>query len=95
MRHILPNCMAPLTVIATVEVAHAITLEATLSFLGAGLPVTEPSLGRLVHNGFQFMMNGFWWISVFPALALLILVFSINLVSDRLRDLLNPRRKRG
>jgi peptide/nickel transport system permease protein len=95
LRHVLPNCMAPLTVVATVEIAHAITLEATLSFLGVGLPVTEPSLGRLVYNGFQFMLNGFWWISVFPALALLILVFSINLVSDRLRDLLNPRRRRG
>ncbi|WP_308916341.1 ABC transporter permease [Jannaschia sp. LMIT008] len=95
MRHVLPNCLPPLTVVATVEVAHAITLEATLSFLGVGLPVTEPSLGRLVYNGFQFMLNGFWWISVFPALALLVLVFSINLVSDRLRDLLNPRRRRG
>lgn len=94
-RHVLPNCLAPLTVVATVEVAHAITLEATLSFLGVGLPVTEPSLGRLVYNGFQFMMNGYWWISAFPALALLILVFSINLVSDRLRDMLNPRRRRG
>ena len=94
-RHVLPNCLAPLTVVATVEIAHAITLEATLSFLGVGLPVTEPSLGRLVYNGFQFMLNGFWWISVFPALALLILVFSINLVSDRLRDLMNPRRRRG
>lgn len=95
LRHVLPNCLAPLTVVATVEIAHAITLEATLSFLGVGLPVTEPSLGRLVYNGFQFMMNGFWWISIFPALALLILVFSINLVSDRLRDLANPRRRKG
>ena len=93
LRHVLPNCLAPLSVVATVEVAHAITLEATLSFLGVGLPVTEPSLGRLVYNGFQFMMNGYWWISTFPSLALLVLVFSINLVSDRLRDLLNPRRR--
>ena len=90
-RHILPNCLAPLIVIASVQIAQAIILEATLSFLGLGLPVTQPSLGLLVANGFAFVMSGMLWISFFPGLALLIVVMSINLVGDRLRDLLNPR----
>jgi len=90
-RHILPNCLAPLIVIASVQVAQAIILEATLSFLGLGLPVTQPSLGLLVANGFAFVMSGKLWISFFPGLALLIVVMSINLVGDRLRDVLNPR----
>ena len=90
-RHILPNCLAPLIVIASVQIAQAIILEATLSFLGLGLPVTQPSLGLLVANGFAFVMSGKLWISFFPGLALLIVVMSINLVGDRLRDLLNPR----
>ena len=93
--HVFPNCLAPLSVVATVEFAHAITLEATLSFLGVGLPDTEPSLGRLVANGFAFLLNGIWWISAIPGVALLLLVFSVNLVSDRLRDLFNPRHSRG
>lgn len=90
-RHILPNCLAPVIVIATVQTAHAISLEATLSFLGVGLPQTEPSLGVLIANGFQYMISGSYWISVFPGLALLMTIVSINLVGDRLRDVLNPR----
>ncbi|MGL5363688.1 MAG: ABC transporter permease [Bosea sp. (in: a-proteobacteria)] len=90
-RHILPNCLAPVIVIATVQTAHAISLEATLSFLGVGLPQTEPSLGVLIANGFQYMLSGKYWISVFPGLALLLTIVSINLVGDRLRDVLNPR----
>jgi len=90
-RHLLPNCMPPLIVVATVQVAHAIALEATLSFLGIGLPVTEPSLGLLISNGFEYMMSGKYWISIYPGIALLLTIVSINLVGDRLRDVLNPR----
>jgi peptide/nickel transport system permease protein len=90
-RHILPNCLAPVIVIATVQTAHAIALEATLSFLGVGLPQTEPSLGVLIANGFQYMLSGAYWISVFPGIALLLTIVSINLVGDRMRDVLNPR----
>ena len=90
-RHLLPNVMPPLIVVGTVQVAHAIALEATLSFLGIGLPVTEPSLGLLISNGFEYMMSGKYWISIFPGVALLVTIVSINLVGDRLRDVLNPR----
>lgn len=90
-RHLLPNCMPSLVVIATIEVARAITLEATLSFLGLGVPVTEPSLGMLIANGFRYMMSGETWITLFPGLALLLTVLCINLVGDQLRDVLNPR----
>lgn len=90
-RHILPNCLAPVIVVLTVQTASAISLEATLSFLGVGLPQTEPSLGVLIANGFQYMMSGRYWISVFPGLALLFTIVSINLVGDRIRDVLNPR----
>lgn len=93
-RHILPNCMAPLIVVGTVQTASAISLEATLSFLGVGLPQTEPSLGVLIANGFEYMMSGRYWISFFPGLALLLTVVSINLVGDHLRDVLNPRMKK-
>ena len=93
-RHILPNCLAPLIVVGTVQVAHAIALEATLSFLGVGLPQTEPSLGLLISNGFEYMLSGKYWISIFPGLALLLTIVSINLVGDQLRDVLNPRLKR-
>jgi peptide/nickel transport system permease protein len=93
-RHLLPNCLPPLIVVATVQVANAIAIEATLSFLGVGLPVTEPSLGTLIANGFQFMLSGRYWISVYPGIALLIVIVSINLVGDRLRDVLNPRLRR-
>jgi peptide/nickel transport system permease protein len=91
LRHLLPNCLPPLIVIAALQVASAISLEATLSFLGLGLPVTEPSLGLLISNGFQYLLSGTYWISVFPGIALLLTVAAINLVADQLRDVLNPR----
>lgn len=94
LRHILPNCIAPLIVVGTVQTAHAIALEATLSFLGVGLPQTEPSLGVLISNGFEYMMSGKYWISFFPGIALLITIIVINLVGDQLRDVLNPRLSR-
>jgi peptide/nickel transport system permease protein len=92
--HILPNCLPPLLVVATVQVAIAIGLEATLSFLGLGLPVTEPSLGLLIANGYGYMLSGNYWISFFPGLALLLAVLSINTVADQLADVLNPKLKR-
>jgi peptide/nickel transport system permease protein len=93
-RHLLPNCTPPLIVVGTVQVAHAIALEATLSFLGVGLPITEPSLGLLIKNGFDYMLSGDYWISFYPGIALLITIVSINLVGDQLRDVLNPRLRR-
>jgi peptide/nickel transport system permease protein len=90
-RHIFPNCIPPLMVIATIDLAHAIALEATLSFLGVGVPVTEPSLGMLISNGYEFMMSGSYWIAFFPGIALALVVVAINLVGDHLRDILNPR----
>ena len=83
--------MPPLIVIVTMQVAHAIALEATLSFLGIGVPITEPSLGLLIANGYQFMQSGRYWLSVYPGLALLFTIVSINLVGNHLRDTLNPR----
>jgi peptide/nickel transport system permease protein len=91
LRHLLPNAMPPLIVVGTVQVAHAIALEATLSFLGLGLPTTEPSLGLLISNGYEYLLSGKYWISVYPGVALLITILSINLVGDQLRDVLNPR----
>jgi peptide/nickel transport system permease protein len=93
-KHILPNCLPPLIVVATVQAAHAIALEATLSFLGVGLPRTEPSLGLLISNGFEYMLSGKYWISFFPGAVLLITIMAINLVGDQLRDVLNPRLRR-
>ena len=93
-RHVLPNCMPPLIVVATVQVANSIALEATLSFLGLGMPVSEPSLGMLIANGFQYMLSGRYWISIYPGIALIVLIVSINLVGDQIRDQLNPRLKR-
>lgn len=93
-RHMLPNVVAPLIVVGAVQTASAISLEATLSFLGIGLPVTEPSLGLLIANGFEYMLTGKYWISLFPGLALLATIVSINLVGDQLRDVLNPRLSR-
>ena len=90
-RHLAPNCMPPVIVIGTMQVASAISAEATLSFLGLGLPITEPSLGLLIANGFNVMLAGLYWISVFPGLLLLALIFAINVVGDRLREVLNPR----
>ena len=91
LRHLLPNALPPLIVVGTVQVAHAIALEATLSFLGLGLPTTEPSLGLLIANGYEYLLSGKYWISVYPGVALLVTILSINLVGDQLRDVLNPR----
>lgn len=90
-RHLLPNCLPPLIVVATVQVAHAISLEAALSFLGVGVPVTEPSLGMLIAKGYQYLLSGKYWIATFPGVALVLAIVAINLVGDRLRDVLNPR----
>ena len=89
--HMLPNCMPPIIVVGTLQVASAISAEATLSFLGIGLPITEPSLGLLIANGYKVLLSGQYWISVYPGLLLLVLVFSINVVGDRLREVFNPR----
>jgi peptide/nickel transport system permease protein len=89
--HVLPNCLPPLIVIGTIQVASSIAAEATLSFLGIGLPITEPSLGLLIANGYQVLLAGLHWMSVYPGVLLLVLVFSINVVGDRLREILNPR----
>ena len=94
LKHLLPNALPPLIVVGTVQVAHAIALEATLSFLGLGLPTTEPSLGLLIANGYQYLLSGKYWISFFPGIALLCTIVSINLVADQLRDVLNPRLQR-
>ncbi len=92
-RHVLPNVLPPLIVVATVQVAHAIALEATLSFLGLGMPITSPSLGLLIANGYVHLLSGKYWISFFPGIALLVTIVAINLVGDRMRDVLNPRLK--
>lgn len=92
--HILPNCLPPLLVIGALQIARAITLEATLSFLGLGVPITEPSLGLLISNGYQYLLSNEYWISFFPGVALLATIVAINLVGDQLRDVLNPRLQR-
>ena len=90
-RHLLPNCLPPLIVVGTMQVARAIALEATLSFLGLGVPITEPSLGLLIANGYEYMLSGKYWISFYPGIALMVTIVLINLVGDHLRDVLNPR----
>jgi peptide/nickel transport system permease protein len=90
-RHLLPNSIAPALTLVPIEVGHAIALEATLSFLGLGVPLDRPSLGSAVANGFQYLMTGQYWISLFPGLALLGLVASINFVGDDLRRRFDPR----
>ena len=90
-RHVLPNVTGPVLVLATVHIATAIITEATLSFLGVGVPPTLPSLGTLIRNGNNFLFSGEWWITVFPGMALVMLVLSVNLLGDWLRDALNPR----
>ena len=90
-RHVLPNVLGPVLVIATIHIATAIITEATLSFLGVGVPPTEPSLGTLIRIGNDFMFSGEWWVTLFPGLALVIMVLAINLLGDWLRDALNPR----
>jgi len=91
LRHILPNTLRPVLVIATIGLALAIISEATLSFLGQGIPPTTPSLGTLIRVGNEYLFSGLWWITLFPALALVALVFSVNLLGDWLRDALNPK----
>jgi peptide/nickel transport system permease protein len=91
LRHVLPNVLPPVMIVATVQIAQAIALEATLSFLGLGLPITEPSLGLLIANGYAHLLSGKYWISFFPGIALLVTIVAINLAGDRLRDLLNPK----
>ena len=91
LRHILPNTMGPVLVIATISMGVAILLEATLSFLGVGVPPTEPSLGTLIRIGQDFLFSGEWWIVIFPGAALVILVLSVNLLGDWLRDYFNPK----
>jgi len=90
-RHLLPNVLGPVLVLATINIATAIVLEATLSFLGVGVPPTRPSLGTLIRVGNDFLFSGEWWITIFPGAALVILVLAINLLGDWLRDALNPR----
>lgn len=89
--HILPNVMAPVLVIATINLATAIITEATLSFLGIGIPLTQPSLGTLIRNGNNFLQSGEWWIAVWPCLALVAFVVAANVLGDHLRDVFNPR----
>jgi peptide/nickel transport system permease protein len=91
LAHVLPNVMGPVLVIGTIHVATAIVTEATLSFLGVGLPPTRPSLGTLIRVGNDFLFSGEWWITVFPGVALVTLVLSVNLLGDWLRDALNPK----
>ncbi len=90
-RHILPNTLSPILVISTVQVANAIISEAALSFLGLGMPISEPSLGSLISSGFEYIFSGAWWITMIPGLVLVVLVLVMNLLGDWLRDVLNPR----
>ncbi|WP_068711372.1 ABC transporter permease [Vibrio tritonius] len=94
-RHILPNCLSPILVISTVQVANAIMSEAALSFLGLGLPVDQPSLGSLINIGFSYIFSGSWWITAFPGILLVVLVLVINLLGDWLRDVFNPKLYKG
>ncbi len=91
VRHVLPNVMGPVLVLATIQVASAIIIEATLSFLGVGVPPTQPSLGTLIRVGNDFLFSGEWWITIFPGLVLVMIALSVNLLGDWLRDALNPR----
>lgn len=91
LRHLLPNSLPPLIVVGTMQVARAISLEATLSFLGLGVPITEPSLGLLIANGSKYILTGDYWSSVFPGVTLLITILTINILGDRIRVVLNPR----
>jgi len=91
LRHVLPNVMGPVLVIATINLAIAIIIEATLSFLGVGIPPTQPSLGTLIRIGNNYLFSGIWWITFFPAVALAVLVLSVNMLGDWMRDVLNPK----
>jgi peptide/nickel transport system permease protein len=90
-RHVLPNVLGPVLVIGTIHIATAIITEATLSFLGVGVPPTQPSLGTLIRIGNDFLFSGEWWVTLFPGIALVVMVLAINLLGDWLRDALNPR----
>ncbi len=90
-RHILPNCLSPILVISTVQIANAIISEAALSFLGLGMPVSQPSLGSLISSGFEYIFSGSWWITVIPGIVLVVLVLVLNMLGDWLRDVLNPK----
>jgi peptide/nickel transport system permease protein len=90
-RHVLPNVLGPVLVLGTVHIATAVLTEATLSFLGVGVPPTTPSLGTLIRIGQEFLFSGEWWITIFPGLALVLFVLSVNLLGDWLRDALNPK----
>jgi len=94
-RHILPNTMTPVMVISTVQVANAIMSEAALSFIGLGMPVTKPSLGSLIKSGFEYIFSGSWWITLFPGVVLVLLILTINLLGDWMRDFLNPKLYKG
>jgi len=91
LRHVLPNTLGPVLVLATVGLALAVLAEATLSFLGVGVPPTQPSLGTLIRVGQSFLFSGEWWITFFPALTLVLLVLAVNVLGDWLRDALNPK----
>jgi len=93
--HILPNCLSPIFVLSTIQVANAVMSEAALSFLGLGMPVTRPSLGSLINSGFEYIFSGSWWITAFPGIVLVILVLSVNMLGDWLRDTLNPKLYKG
>jgi peptide/nickel transport system permease protein len=90
-RHLLPNVLGPVLVLATINIATAVITEATLSFLGVGVPPTQPSLGTLIRVGNDFLFSGEWWITIFPGAALVIMVLAINLLGDWMRDALNPK----
>ena len=94
-KHILPNCLSPIFVIGTVQIANAIITEAALSFLGLGMPVTEPSLGSLISIGKEYLYSGSWWITLIPGFFLIVIVITINLLGDFLRDVFNPRLYKG
>jgi peptide/nickel transport system permease protein len=93
--HILPNTLTPVLVISTIQVAEAIMIEASLSFLGLGMPTDMPSLGSLIRSGFEFIFSGSWWITLYPAIVLVVLILALNLMGDWLRDVLNPKLRRG
>jgi len=93
--HILPNTMTPVLVISTIQVAEAIMTEAALSFLGLGMPVNRPSLGSLIRSGYELIFSGSWWITFYPALILIALILALNLLGDWLRDVMNPKLRRG
>lgn len=94
-RHILPNTLSPILVISTVQIANAIISEASLSFLGLGMPVSQPSLGSLISSGFEYIFSGAWWITVIPGVVLVVLVLVMNLLGDWMRDVLNPKLYKG